>query len=82
MNGSLVPLLALVGGGALLYLGLRRNEKQKTSDAPEREHKVYCDVRSAQPCGAAGECIPVYAEGQAPPGYENAGLCFTEVPAP
>jgi len=69
---ALPATIALVGGGVLLYLGLRRNKEQKTADA--KPPATFCDIRSAAPC-AKGSCIPLYEEGLAPPGYENVGVC-------
>ena len=77
MDGYVAPLLVLIGGGTLLYLGLRRG--QKRPDITEyHPTTMYCDLRSAQPCGDLGECIPLYDQGAAPAGYENTGICFME----
>jgi hypothetical protein len=37
----------------------------------------FCDVNEAEcDAGAGEECVPYYEEGQAPPGYENVGICM------
>lgn len=35
----------------------------------------YCDTTEATPCPDGLECEPYYAPGQAPPNYENVGIC-------
>lgn len=77
-GGSLVPIVAMVGGATLLYLGLRRDRKRKQSNG--NSPSFVCDLRSQAPCGPNGECIPLYDEGQAPVGFENAGMCFQGAP--
>ena len=42
----------------------------------------YCDTEAMDPCpGEAGgqECVPAFAENDAPPGYEDVGVC--QIPA-
>jgi hypothetical protein len=73
-------VIALLGGGVLLYLGLRRGKKKSIEDMTPTN--TYCDIRSVDPCGPDTECVPVFDEGAAPPGYENIGLCFTQEPTP
>ena len=79
MDSTLTPaVIAMVGGGVLLYLGLRRGQRQR-APAVEQPAMRYCDIRATGQCGPNGECVAVYDQGQAPPGYENIGVCFQGV---
>ncbi len=38
---------------------------------------AFCDISEWPPCGdQLAECIPLWAEGEAPPGYQDVGMCI------
>lgn len=83
MNGP-GPLLLVVAGGAAIYLGLEarkskaRADREGVSTDPSSTY-TYCDIAGTA-CGPNATCVPVYGEGEAPPGFENTGICMSTVP--